>query len=202
MQLKAEVDKCFGMTHNIGMITRALRVFSGPVRGNVRNPATAALDGRCLFPVHYLCKIGTRYFDPTFGRSTIVRDDCVEREIKRLGLTLWLDKDKTRLYVRNLTTAPGFSDSWNEFRADQWITHADWKSLTARTGHVRSTELRAVDSALKAYENARNPMNLSALKAAFQKWYTKKKGEVAHRNKESCIHRLALNLGLADTLLK
>lgn len=52
---KASVEKCFGMTQNVGMITKsALGVFNGPARGNVRDPATNTLDGRCLFPVHYL----------------------------------------------------------------------------------------------------------------------------------------------------
>jgi hypothetical protein len=200
---KAGVDKCFGaMGRSGGMITRALAVFSGPAHGNVRNPTTNALDGRCLFPVHYLCQVGSRYFDPTFDRETAVRDDCVERKLDKLGLTLWLCKDGTRLYERNETPAPAFSDSWNEFNANDWVTYAQWKDLTARSGHWRSSQLKAVDGALEAYEGTKNPNNLTALKTAFQKWYTNNKAEVTHRNKESCINRLALNLGLAKELLK
>jgi len=74
--------------------------------------------------------------------------------------------------------------------------------LTARTGHWRSSELESVDKALLAYERNRSPNNLTALQTAFQKWHTHKKGEVTERNKESCIYRLALNLGLAAELLK
>ncbi len=199
---KASVDKCFGMTQNVGMITRALRVFNGPARGNVRNPATKALDGRCLFPVHYLCKVGTKYFDPTFDRVTSSRDDCVESKLKRLCLTIWVTEDENCLYERNQEKAPGFSDSWNEFKATDWVTYTQWKSLTARSKHWRSSDLKGVDKALESYEKEKNAKNLSTLKSAFQKWYTKNKNEVAHRNKESCINRLALNLGLAKTLLK
>ncbi len=75
---KASVENCFGNSENKGMITKSKRVFGGPARGNVRNPANGTLDGRCLFPVHYLCKIGSNYFDPTFDRSTAIRDDCIE----------------------------------------------------------------------------------------------------------------------------
>jgi len=201
--LKAGVEKCFGaMGRSGGMITRALAVFSGPAHGNVRNPTTNALDGRCLFPVHYLCQVGSRYFDPTFDRETALRDDCVERKLDKLNLTLWLCRDGTRLYVHNETPAPGFSDSWNEFNANDWVTYAQWKDLTARSGHWRSGQLKAVDKALEAYEGAKNPKNLSTLKTAFQKWYTNNKSEVTNRNKESCIDRLAFTLGLAKELLK
>ena len=199
---KASIDKCFGMTHNVGMITKTGRVFSGPARGNVRNLATGALDGRCLFPVHYLCRIGSRYFDPTFDRETASRDDCVERKLNKLGLTLWLSEDEKFLYERNQTPAPGFADSWNELSSADWVTHARWKDLTARSGHWRSPELKGVDGALQSYERARTAENLSTLKTAFQNWYTRKQGEVTHRNRESCITRLALNVGLAKTLLK
>lgn len=199
---RAELHKCFGMTENKGMITRALGVFHGPAHGNVRDPATNALDGRCLFPVHWLFKIGNRYFDPTFDRDTAARDDCVQRKLNKLGLTLWLSVDEQFLYERNTAPAAGFADSWNEFDAANWVTHAQWKDLTARSGHWRSPELKAVDEALEIHEGTPNQQNLDTLKTAFQKWYTKKKGEVTHRNKEGCINRLALNLGLAKTLLK
>ncbi|MCU7923831.1 MAG: hypothetical protein KZQ88_14170 [Candidatus Thiodiazotropha sp. (ex Dulcina madagascariensis)] len=199
---KANVEKCFGITDNKGMITKSKRVFNGPARGNVRNSAAGTLDGRCLFPVHYLCKIGNRYFDPTFDRATASRDDCVERKLDKLQPALWLSEDGQFLYERNQTPAAGFADSWNEFSAADWVSHAQWKDLTARSGHWRSAELKAVDSALESYGRARTQDNLATLKTAFQKWFLKKQGEVTHRNKESCINRLALNLGLARTLLK
>ncbi len=199
---KASVEKCFGRTYSVGMITNAIGVFSGPAHGNLRNPTTGALDGRCLFPVHYLCKIETRYFDPTFDRQTWSRDDCVERKVIKLNLKLWLSEDGAFLYERNELPAPGFADSWNEHSAADWISHADWKDLTARSGHWRSPDLNKVDSTLEAYEKSKTPERLAALKAAFGKWYIRKQGEVTHRNKASCITRLALNLGLAKTLLK
>jgi hypothetical protein len=196
------VEKCFGMHDNVGMITKARRVFAGPARGNVRDTVRGNLDGRCLFPIHWLAKIGNRYFDPTFDRETGIRDDCVERRLSKLGPTLWLSQDETFLYERNRTPAPGFGDSWNEISAANWVTIAQWRDLTSRSGHWRSSDLKAVDGALEAHERSRTSVNLAALKTAFQKWYTRNKGEVSHRNRGSAITRLALNLGMAKTLLK
>lgn len=199
---KASVEKVFGMTQNVGMITKPWNVFAGPARGNVRNPTTGILDGRCLFPVHYLLKVGSGYFDPTFDRTTQFRDDCVERKLKKLGLTLWLAEDERYLYERDERQAPNFADSWNEFSSKDWVTHAVWMDLSARSGHWRSSDLKSVDGALAAYEGANSPDKLLTLKNAFEKWYTRNPKEVKSRNKSSCINRLALNLGLAKTLLK
>ncbi|PVV22036.1 MAG: hypothetical protein B6D78_06175 [gamma proteobacterium symbiont of Ctena orbiculata] len=91
------------------------------------------------------------------------------------------------MYQRNQTAAAGFADSWDEFKATDRIPHEQWKSLTARSGHWRSAELKAVDSALERYQNAPGQDNLTTLKTAFQTWFRKKQGEVAKRNKESCI---------------
>ena len=199
---KASIEKCFGTTQNKGMITKAWRVFNGPAQGNVRNPSTRALDGRCLFPVHYLCKINNRYFDPTFDRETAFRDDCVTVKLNKLGPSLWLSDDEKYLYERNTTPAPGFSDSWDEHKASDWVNYTQWERLTARSGHFRSPQLKAVDKALQTYGESKTATNLATLKDAFEKWYTKKTGEVSKRNKDSVINRLALNVGLAKTLLK
>ncbi len=198
---RAEVVRCFGAMGS-GMITNPLPVFAGPAHGNVRAAPTGVLDGRCLFPVHYVCSVGATHFDPTFDRSTMNRDDCVQRKVSKLGPDLWLSEDGRFLYERDLAPAAGFADSWDELRGDDWISLADWKRLTARTGHWRSPDLNAVDTALGAYETARNPLNLDTLKAAFQTWYKNNPSEVSHRNVDHCIHRLALNLGLAGTLLR
>jgi len=52
---KAEKVSCLS---GDGMITRAVRVFAGAAHGNVRAQSTGMMDGRCLFPVHWICKIG------------------------------------------------------------------------------------------------------------------------------------------------
>jgi hypothetical protein len=199
---KATVERCFGARDAGALISHPWRVFAGPAHGNVRNPVTGNLDGRCLFPVHYLAKIGTHYFDPTFDRMTHNRDDCVAKRISRLRQGLWLSEDQQNLYVRTERRAPQFADSWLEYSAGNWISYADWKSLSARSGHWRSSDLKSVDAALEGYEKTRDPQNLQTLKNAFQTWYAKNPKEVSHRNKEECISRLALNLGLARTLLK
>lgn len=198
---KASVERCCG-SHAGAMISRPWRVFSGPANGNVRNPVTGNLDGRCLFPVHYLTKIGVRYFDPTFDRMTQNRDDCVAKRISRLRPGLWLSEDQQNLYVRIERRAPQFADSWMEYSAGNWISSTDWKSLSARSGHWRSLDLKGVDTALEGYEETPDAQNLLNLKNAFQTWYAKNPKEVSLRNQEECISRLALNLGLAGTLLK
>lgn len=199
---KASVERCLGTTLGAGMISRARRVFAGPANGNVRNPATGNLDGRCLFPVHYVTKIGAGYFDPTFDRMTQNRDDCVEKRLSKLNPGTWISEDQQHLYVRTERRAPQFADSWLEYSAGNWVSYRDWKSLSARSGHWRSSDLKGVDAALERYEKAPSAQNLQGLKNAFQTWYGKNPQEVSHRNKEECISRLALNLGLARTLLK
>jgi hypothetical protein len=199
---KASVEKCFGTTLAAGLVSHAWRVFAGPAQGNVRDPISGNLDGRCLFKVHYMAKIGFRYFDPTFDRMTQSRDDCVERKLSSLKPGAWLSEDQQRLYIRTEQRAPQFADSWMEYSADSWISHQDWKDLSARSGHWRSSNLKGVDAALDAYEKMKNARNLQTLKTAFQNWYARNPKEVSHRNRENCINRLALNLGLAKTLLK
>jgi hypothetical protein len=198
---KASVERCFGSQAG-AMISRAWRVFAGPANGNVRDPSTGRLDGRCLFPVHYLTKIGARYFDPTFDRMTQNRDDCVAKKISRLRPGLWLSEDQQNLYIRTERRAPQFADSWLEYSAGDWISHHDWMGLSARSGHWRSSDLKSVDAALEAHERQPNGQNLQSLKNAFQTWYGRNPKEVSHRNTDHCIGRLALNLGLAKTLLK
>ena len=199
---KAAVETCLSTGASGGMISRPFRVFSGPANGNVRNPATGNLDGRCLFPVHYVAKVGNRYFDPTFDRTTMNRDDCVERKIRRLGPTHWLSQDGQYLYERSERRAPQFADSWLEFSAGDWVTHDQWMTLTARSGHLRSGDLKKVDAALETARGGQYAGGVQALKAAFERWYRKNPKEATTRNKESCVTRLALNLGLADPLLK
>jgi hypothetical protein len=192
---KAEAVKCPGG----GLITQAWDALNR-TQGNVRTGPGKSLSKHSLFPVHWLCKIGSQYFDPTFYKVTNSPNACIHLKIKKLGRTLWLSVDRSRLYERNLNAAPGFADSWDEFKAEEWVTYDEWKKLTARSGHTRSGKLRLVDEELEAY--GKNPGKLQALKDAFKDWYTRNPKEVAKRNTDSCINRLALNLGLAKELLK
>jgi len=192
---KGEAVKC----SQGGLITKAWDALNR-TQGNVRTGPGKSLSKHSLFPVHWVCRIGNQYFDPTFDEVSNNRNACVHVEIKKLGPTLWLSRDGKRLYERNLDAAPGFTDSWNEFKAEEWVTYAEWKKLTARSGHTRSGELSRVDAALEAYGN--NPGKLNDLKTAFKDWYKHNPKEVANRNRDSCINRLALNLGLAKELLK
>jgi hypothetical protein len=114
-----------------GMITKAKPVFAGHARGNVRLQSTGLTDGRCLFPVHWICKIGNVYCDPTYNRMPVNPQDIVEREIKKLSPCLFVAKDGSFLYARSTTDrAPGFSDSWREMKGAGWISSANWKTKT------------------------------------------------------------------------
>jgi hypothetical protein len=178
-----------------GMITNAIPVFGGPAHGNVRQQTTGGLDGRCLFPIHWLCKIGFEYFDPTFNRFTSTKDDCVERRLSKWSPNLWVANDGQRLYLRNLTPAPQFGDSWDEMDAAGWISAADWTNKTGRFGHTRSTDLKTLDQALAKFELDGRPA-LAALRTAFQNWATRNPKEASTRNFNNCVTGLAAFLGI------
>ncbi len=183
---KAEKVKC----SPYAMITKPWQVFAGPARGNVRRPQDRELDGRCLFPNHWACRIGPVYFDPTFDRTTFNSGDVVERSLRKLSLLLWVTKDTPYcLYLRNQANpAPQFADSWNEMDATGWISAVDWKAKTARFGHSRSTDLENLDLALETFEKtgAEPP-----LKMAFAHWYLHNEKEARARNFENCVGGLA-----------
>jgi hypothetical protein len=190
---KAEKVRCI---EGNGIITRATRVFAGPARGNVRLQNTGALDGRCLFPVHWVCKIGNTYFDPTYDRTTQNARDIVQREIRRVTPVLWRSTDNRYLYARDAQNpAQNFSDSWHEMDARGWISAADWKTKTARTLHTRSSDLQRVDTALKAFED-QGATALNALTTAFRTWATNNPKEVSSRNVDDCVGGLGRFLGV------
>ncbi|MCX6632555.1 MAG: hypothetical protein NTW28_33540 [Candidatus Solibacter sp.] len=185
---KAEKLKC----SPYAMITKPWQVFAGPARGNVRRPLDGKLDGRCLFPNHWVCKIGLTYFDPTFDRTTTNSADAVERHLMRLNLHLWVTKDAPRfLYLQNRADpAPQFADSWNELDAAGWISAEDWKAKTARFGHSRSADLVKLDAALDAFQKDGFPA-FPPLKQAFTDWYARNPKEASTRNFEDCVAGLA-----------
>ncbi len=178
------------------MITQAKPVFAGPAAGNVRLQSTGMLDGRCLFPTHYICKIGTSYFDPTYDRMPPRPADIVQRELKKHSPGIFIAKDKSRLYAFSASTpARGFSDSWHEMDATGWISAMDWKTRTARSIHSRSRDLQAVDAALQAFEGRQGADALDALKRAFKGWATRNPKEASSRNAGNCVGGLATFLG-------
>ncbi len=196
----AEVVSCLGLERD-GIITKSMPVFQGPARGNVRNP-DGALDGRCLFPIHYVCRIAHAYYDPTYDRSTAFPGDIVVRKLVKLGPDFWLAHGSTHLYVHNRIAAPGFGDSWDEVSATPWITAEEWKSETARTGHWRSGDLEKLDAALLAYEQEGGRGGLEPIRTAFRNWYSRNPKEAASRNSRNCVYRLILDLKLAEEYLR
>lgn len=182
-----------------GFITKPrLRAVGGVARGNVMSLAAGALDGRCYFPNHWFCKFGAKYYDPTFGivsadrRQTV---DCVtERAFGQLRIK---DTAPSRLYACDSTRpAPRFSNCWVELDADGWLSAEEWKSRTARDGlHTRSSELKALDGALKAFEDHGFP-SLAGLKTAFRTWMDRNPKEATSRNKGGCVNGLAKFLAI------
>lgn len=188
--------KISGVPDESYFITRPLPVFAGPARGNVRAHVGDPTDGRCMFPVHWVAKVGLMHFDPTFDRITANTADIVERGLTKLTPVLLMAKDKSRLYVRNLDAATGFSDSWNEFDAAGWISAADWKTQTHRDGmHTRMGELAAVDTALHRFEQE-GMAALPALKTAFSTWVAHNPKQVAARNSGHVVTGLGGFLGV------
>ena len=179
-----------------GMITKPNRVFAGPARGNVRLQGTGTTDGRCLFPVHWICRIGLGYYDPTYDRMTTNPKDIVERALTKLTPGLWIAQDRSFLYARSATDpAPGFSDSWHEMNGAGWSSAQDWKTKTARTMHTRSSDLRQVDLKLKSFEDD-GASALEALKTAFKNWVARNPKEASSRDVDNCVKGLATFLGV------
>jgi hypothetical protein len=178
-----------------GLITKPLRVFAGPAYGNVRVGRNGALDGRCLFPTHWLCKIGTKYFDPTYSRETTDAHDIVERELTKSNPSMWFSTDGRHLYARNSRLpALQFTDSWQEMDARVWVSSQEWTTKTARTHHARSMNLARVDAALYAFEQ-RGADALAELMAAFENWGARDPNEALARNVDRCVSRLKSFLG-------
>jgi hypothetical protein len=195
---KAEKVSC--LSTGDGLITKAKPVFAGPAKGNVRLQSTGMTDGRCLFPVHYICKIGGTYCDPTYNQMPSTPTDIVERELKRLTPGLFIAKDRSFLYARSLADpAPGFTTSWHEMKGAGWISSQDWKTKTARTMHTRSTDLQRVDTTLKGFEDE-GASALDALKTAFRDWAARNPKETSSRNADNCVSGLATFLGVTITL--
>lgn len=186
----AEKVSCLGTISTDGIITKAERVFAGVAHGNVRAQTSGLTDGRCLFPVHWVCKIGTLYFDPTYDRFTTNPEDIVQRKLTKLTPGLWISKDRQFLYAHNWLRAPQFSDSWNEMNASSWISSQDWKAKTARSFHTRSGDLQKLDAALQAFEQ-QGADALAPLKTAFKNWHDRNPKEASSRNVDGCVTGLA-----------
>jgi hypothetical protein len=183
-----------------GLITKPTSVFAGPAKGNVRLQPSGSTDGRCLFPVHWICKIGNRYFDPTYDRMTQNPQDIVQRTITKRSPGLWISTDGASLYVRDAQNpAPGFSDSWREMNAGGWITAADWKEKTARSLHTRSGDLQRLDAALESFES-QGANALEPLRTSFSQWATRNPKEASSRNVDNCVSGLGAFLGVAIDL--
>jgi hypothetical protein len=181
------------------LVTNVLRYFAGPACGNVRRRSDGQLDGRSLFPLHYMVQSGSHYLDPTFDLVITGNPAATEMqaEVKRLGTAMkfWITLDGRRLYAFSSNTAPNFGDSWVELDAAGYLTVDDWKAKTARSGHTRSGDLSAVDNALKGFETT-GWDGFDKLKTAFATWVQRNANEVSHRNVGNCITGLAGFLGV------
>lgn len=190
---KGEVARC---PKYDGMITKALPVLGGVAKGNVRAQTTRALDGRCLFPTHWVCKIGSCFFDPTF--NLVYRDEkwIVQHAIKRLAPGLWHSQNPPFLYALNTSNkAQNFNDSWVEMNPRGWISSQKWMEKTPRWYLSRSQDLKKVDAALVEFET-KGADALPDLKLAFTNWCARNRPEVNARNFEGCITGLASFLGV------
>ncbi|MBK8492202.1 MAG: hypothetical protein IPL49_15295 [Saprospirales bacterium] len=185
---KAEVTRIPPVNY---LVTKGnLKVFAGPAKGNVRKAAKEAPDGRCLFSVHYLCKIGTRYFDPTFDLvCTNPKDIIVEDEVTKLSSGLCKAKKGKLLYAHSKEMAVQFSDSWIELNAFGWISVGEWINKTSRTMHTRSNDLKKVDRGLKDFEE-RGSEGLEPLTKAFEDWYKNNPKEALSRNQGGVVENL------------
>jgi len=56
-------------------------------------------------------------------------------------------------------------------------TYAYWKSSTSLKWRSRSSELKAIDSALESYDKSKSASDRAKLKKAFDKWYTLKEAK-------------------------
>jgi hypothetical protein len=169
-------------------------VFAGPARGNVRAVGTGVLDRRCIFGNHQMCRIATKYYDPTYNHQDDNPEYFLESTVKAVG-QLRIKPDGSFVYVRSTIGVPGFGDSWDEMNGAGWISAADWLVKTARTGHTRSGDLQRLDTALAGFE-AQGHDGLAVLRNAFQNWYNRNPNEASSRNKDGCVIGLKTFLGL------
>jgi hypothetical protein len=198
----AQVVSCLHQRVEVdGLITRKdYSVFAGPAYGNVRTGQDGMLDGRCLFPVHWICQVGTHYYDPTFNHTTSRPDYILEREISRGRgelATLWFSTEKPPryLYARD-TRRPAlqFADSWHEMDARVFVPFQEWKTKTTRSGHTRSANLQQVDAALSAFCRVGYDA-FQQLKTAFETWGERDPKEARNVNVGNCVRRLKSFLG-------
>jgi hypothetical protein len=109
------------------IIKNTYRLFApAGARGNVRG-FDGNLTGRCYFPEHWVCKIGSAYYDPTFDRLTTTPRDLVEREVTSLLRTdrraVLVSTDLRFIYTRRAVECPPFADSWNEIEWAEALKH-------------------------------------------------------------------------------
>ena len=81
--------------------------------GNIKTEH-GELTGKCYFPVHWFCKIGSVLFDPTYSRWTTDKNDKVDRHVKKGCPRLLMSQEGPCVYIRDSEAAPGFVDSWIE----------------------------------------------------------------------------------------
>lgn len=62
------------------------------------------------------------------------------------------------------------------------ISYKDWTKQTSRMFSSRSSKMKRLDAAIKAYTNSRTVVNLDLVKAAFEAWKQSKGGEDAWRS--------------------
>lgn len=198
---RCEVVECGDRTR--GIITNgALSVLGGIANGNIRAQTSGMLDGRCLFPSHTLCKIDTKFYDPTFMQITSTVNACVQRELGgRLfpNSLMWVTSGAPKKVYINDDNTPtsGFSNCYREVaNAEGWISHQNWITKTSRGGlHTRSLDLHAVDGALKLLETHGWP-GYQKLVPAVKKWLQSNPTEAKTRNVDNCVKNLAWFAGI------
>ncbi len=71
------------------------------------------------------------------------------------------------------------------------VSYQEWMQKTQRGGlHYRSSDLRAVDEALKVYDGSMNETTLKALRTEFFNWYRRNPKEASARNVDEVVQRL------------
>lgn len=150
------------------------------------------------------------WYESVYGRSS--RDIVLTAlGLKRTGMTfLSLDDFHHKVHTQYSGGLPEEADAWGiqvlvrtKFATlyppppPLPITAAKWKTLTARDWHTRSGDLKALDAAMAAYENARSRVAFVNLRSAFNRWHDNNHKEAAYRNVENCVYNLRMFLNPA-----
>jgi hypothetical protein len=111
-------DTVLGNTHQYFITKKEYKLFApADANGNVRD-SNGNLNGKCYFPEHWVCQIGSQYFDPTFGNIYTEKDTFIEHKLNVLFMQgerkVLCSLDKKLLYTRRNEVCGPFGDSWNE----------------------------------------------------------------------------------------